>query len=252
MRHELSEHEVEELIGAYAIDAVEDWERDQIERSLLVNPRLRAELDAHREAISHVAGGSLSPDQPPGLWERIEAELNAEPPPLALVPVTRLEDRRPRWARYVTGVAAAAAVIVAVVLGVQVVQQDERIDDLNAALSQNAVERAAAAAVTAPGSEVVTLAAPEGTDGFGAQIVLGADGVGYLLSDDMPALGADRTYQLWAIVGERVISAGVLGQDPGVSPFQVAGGVTGFAITEEMAGGVVSSENPALSLWVRS
>ena len=40
-----------------------------------------------------------------------------------------------------TGVAAAAAVIVAVVLGVRVVQQDGRIDDLNAVLSQDAIDR---------------------------------------------------------------------------------------------------------------
>ena len=62
-------------------------------------------------------------------------------------------------------------------------------------------------------------------------------------------LPSDRTYQLWGVVGTRTISLGLLGRRPAIVPFSVAGTVpvTAFAITEEVAGGVVSSANPAVA-----
>ena len=56
-----------------------------------------------------------------------------------------------------------------------------------------------------------------------AEVVLGRDGVGYLVSGDLPPLSSESTYQLWAIVDDRVISAGVLGGAPTVAPFNVDG-----------------------------
>ncbi len=49
-----------------------------------------------------------------------------------------------------------------------------------------------------------------------------------------------------------MISAGVLGHDPARSPFQVVGSVTGFAITEEVAGGVPVSEGTLVAAWSAS
>jgi hypothetical protein len=43
-----------------------------------------------------------------------------------------------------------------------------------------------------------------------------------------------------------MISAGVLGPDPNVSAFRVHGPVIGFVITEERAGGVDATSNPAV------
>jgi hypothetical protein len=40
------------------------------------------------------------------------------------------------------------------------------------------------------------------------------------------ALGPDRTYQLWGVIGDQVISLGVLGARPGVEPFTVDGDLT--------------------------
>ncbi len=87
-----------------------------------------------------------------------------------------------------------------------------------------------------------------------AEVVLGEDGTGYLVPGDLPALSDDSTYQLWAIVDERVISAGVLGADPGIAPFHLDTGapVNGFALTVEVAGGVVSSDQAAVSVGLTS
>ena len=76
------------------------------------------------------------------------------------------------------------------------------------------------------------------------------DGTGFLIGDALPELETDRTYQLWAIVDGRVISAGVFGNHPGVSPFQVVGDLDGLVVTEEAMGGVVSSSNPPVAVWL--
>ena len=77
------------------------------------------------------------------------------------------------------------------------------------------------------------------------------DGTGYLTRHTLRPLPADRTYQLWAIIDGEVISAGVLGADPGVVPFRIdPGGFEGFAITEEAVGGVAASENQPVVAWL--
>ena len=77
------------------------------------------------------------------------------------------------------------------------------------------------------------------------------DGTGYLAEHTLEPLPADRTYQLWAIVDGKAISAGILGPEPGVVPFHIdRDGFQGFAITEEVIGGVTSSENDPVVAWL--
>ncbi|MDQ1416012.1 MAG: hypothetical protein QOF81_1625 [Acidimicrobiaceae bacterium] len=79
----LTEHaELQELLGAYALDAVEPDEAAAIERHLPTCPRCRTELADHREvaALLGYAGGSA----PSGLWDRIIASLEEPPPALRL------------------------------------------------------------------------------------------------------------------------------------------------------------------------
>jgi len=55
--------ELEELLGAYALDALDDDERRKVERMLESNPRARAEVQQHRETASMLAfSGSTAPD----------------------------------------------------------------------------------------------------------------------------------------------------------------------------------------------
>ena len=62
---------------------------------------------------------------------------------------------------------------------------------------------------------------------------------------NLPALPADRTYQLWGVVDDQAISLGVLGTNPDITAFQVddANRVAAYAITDEAAGGVIASQN---------
>jgi hypothetical protein len=83
-----------------------------------------------------------------------------------------------------------------------------------------------------------------------AEVVLTGEGDGFILpTETLDPLGPDRTYQLWVITpDEQVISAGVLGNDPGPARFTWTGEVAGFALTREAAGGVVSSEGDVVSV----
>ena len=73
--------------------------------------------------------------------------------------------------------------------------------------------------------------------------------LGYVFTDTLPDLAADRSYQLWAINDNGVISAGIFGTG-GVAPFVVDGDLAGLAITEEVSGGVVVSENDPVAVWL--
>ncbi len=230
-----------QLVALYAIDALEGDERLIVERALRHDVELRSELDAYHGVAAALAEAvETAPSTPsPVVWERIAAEVDgtrAEDVP-RLASVSDIRKHR-RWT-WIAITVSAAAVVVSVALGARVL-------DLQEGMGETSIEDLATAAIAAPGSRIVTLEAAEGFEGSQATIVLQEDGTGFLLTDTLESIAPDRTYQLWAVVrdGEetRVISAGVLGPDPGVSQFSAAGAVEAFAITEEVSGGVVVSE----------
>lgn len=239
MKHD----EITELLGAYALDAVEADERTLVEDHLVTCARCRAEVQDHREVATFLAHGGT--DAPEGLWERIAGSLEEAPPDLRLVPASPRPDTpravvapTSRFPRLAVAALAAAVALVAL-LGVQVRQQDRRIDELQVAL-QDPMVPAFQAALDAPTSRLVQLASADG------ELVLrGAitdQGTGYLKASALPRLAGDRTYQLWGAAGDQLVSLGVLGADPGIVTFR-ADVYDAFAITEEDAPGVVTSAN---------
>jgi anti-sigma-K factor RskA len=250
MARELSPRELDELLGAYALDAVEDDERDQVDEYLRRSPEARTLVAEYRETAALLAHGGA--EAPPGLWQRIERTLAEEPPRLATPPgvvAPAPVSRRARLGRRVAvAVAAAAALALVGTLTVKVVQQDDRIDKLRRDAETGAMLAAAETASRDPRAARVRLASTDGA--LEARIVYLPDGEGFLVEDNLRPLPAGRTYQLWALMGDaqpaRAISAGVLGRDPGVAAFQAQGPVVGFAVTDEQSPGVASSTNSAL------
>lgn len=234
----MNHDEIADLLGVYALDAVDADERTIVERHLVDCARCRAEVQDHRETAALLAhsGG----DAPEGLWQRIADSLEEPPPSLRLAPVDPAEAKRPRRQIPRTLVVAlAAAVVIVAVLGVQVRQQDDRIDQLQVALEDPLVP-AFQAAVGDPSSQVFELASADGHIELRGAIT--ADGVGYLRASALPRLGTDRTYQLWGAAGDQLISLGVMGSRPEIISFTAAPYTT-FAVTEEEAPGVVVSTN---------
>ena len=241
MERELTHSESEELLGAYALDAVTDDERDQVERHLRDCARCRQELAEHRESAALLALGAPAPS---GLWERISGAIGGQLPEKQLVPVLR--PRRP-WAGW--GAAAAVvgvAITVTAFMGLRLVQQGDQIERIRSGLETQGLETAAAAAVADPRSRHVALIAEEGSTL--ATVVVLPDGTGYLIRPLLPPLTKNRTYQLWALVGEATVSAGVLGNRPSLTAFMVDMPVDGFAISEEQHGGVPVPKSPPIAV----
>jgi hypothetical protein len=243
--------QIMELLGAYALNAVEPDEVAEVERHLDGCPRCRDEVRAHREVAALLGNsGGAAPD---GVWDRIAGALEESAPPMRLsltpqseaqvVPLARRRRQRP--GRVLVGLAGAAVAVVIAVLGVQVVTLQDRYDDLQAALEDDAVLSAANLALVDPAATRTDLAAPDG--GLTASAVLLPNGTGYLMVHDLPELDTDRTYQLWGQTDGGLISLGILGADPNdVVPFQASDDLAALAITEEVSGGVVQSANPAV------
>ena len=237
--------DLDDILGAYALDAVDPVERTAVERRLTDDPVARAEVDEMRETAAALA--SLPADDegaPAGLWGRIADAIGAPGAPASdtpaaasrpsdVIPITRAKRSFP--ARVVVPIAAAAALVIAV-LSVQVVTRTpNRAGDLAAAYNHAVAGGAATVPLqTAPGHGPVT-----------AEIALQSDGTGYLRNEHLVALPAGKTYQLWALVrngsGQQAISAGVLGREPSAVAFHLSGAPTGFAITVETTPGVVTS-----------
>ncbi|HVM39391.1 MAG TPA: anti-sigma factor [Acidimicrobiia bacterium] len=232
--------ELRDLLGAYALDALEAEEVATLERHLEGCDACRLEVTRHRETAAWLASVA-APEPPERVWDRIAdrtvrgADTDEPRAPLLLRPRSTV-----RWkvATAVTSVAAAAATIVAIGSVAEERDLAERVDDLAATVESVGLRQAAANAALDPDARTVVLRSPDET--ASARLVYLPDGTGYLVEHDLADLAGDRTYQLWALVGDRKISAGVLGSEPAVTPFQVAGPVDGFALTVETAGGAVA------------
>jgi anti-sigma-K factor RskA len=235
MAAELSHAEIQELLGAYALNAVSAEEAAAVEAHLPGCPRCRAEVDEHVETAAMLAG--TGPGAPDSLWGRIDAALEEAPPGLD---VTRLRPRR-RPARWVAAAAAAAAAVALGVMSVRVMEQGDRLDRLEA--DQRLVAAAAAAAAD-PSSERVELRSEDGRLSVAAVVL--PDGRGYLINQDLRPLPEGRTYQLWMLEEDVPVSAGILGPNPSVAAFEVTPEAGALAITEERAGGAPKDQPPNL------
>lgn len=262
MGDDLRHAEIIEFLGVYALDAV-DVERQEIAHHLEGCVRCRREVAEHREVAAVLSSG-WSP-APEGLWDRIAGSLEETPPPLRM-PAERLDrpvttapfgpasappdspptvsldaERRRRrplaWTgKALAAIAVAASIAVATLVGVDVLRPDTGPAD---------VAELAAAAADHPDARRVAMRSTDGT--LTADAVVLSGGTGYVLESNLPELPPDRTYQLWAVVGTRTVSVGVLGRSVEPLAFRAAGDVSGFAITNETAGGVlVSQQQPTV------
>lgn len=265
MGRALTPAELDVLLGAYALDALDDDERAAVEVWIARSPNARRDADELRETASLLAESVEEP--PSDLWSRIESRLGdadeadeaVDVPPLRMPEVVDLGARRDapaaqrsRRRPWLIGIAAALALGIAVSAGVivghAVSDQNARIDQLAVGMERRAMERAALSAAMAPDSRTAALASSDGA--VLAEVVTTADGRGYFMTDALPRLPDGRTYQLWALMGEEpgspVVSVGVMGRNPTVMAFNSDAGVMGFVVTEEDAPGVARSTHPPM------
>jgi anti-sigma-K factor RskA len=222
MSEHLDPDELRNLLGAFALGALDDEERAQVEDYVLHDTDARAELHQLEHAVAWL--GHASPRPSEASWEAVRAEMardleaeraehDAEAP---TAPVVDLASRRsrPRWQRFT---AAAAAVLLVVGFGL-------------AMLSVFSADDGAS-------STTVALAAPNGRVAVTAR--LDTDGSGTIVASSLPRAPAGHEYQLWAQPdpGTSMHSAGLLGTDPKGRHIRVPRHTDRIAISVEPTGG---------------
>jgi anti-sigma-K factor RskA len=226
-RHEPDAPDPEELrnlLGAFALGALDEEERAQVEDYVLHDTDARAELHQLEHAVAWL--GHASPRPSEASWDAVRAEMardlaatgvagdagDAEPAPVVDLAARRRS--RPRWQRL-----AAAAAAVALVLGFGL-----------AMLSVFSADHGSR-------TTTVALAAPDGRVAVTAR--LHADGTGTIVTSSLPHAPAGHEYQLWSQPDPQTSmqSAGLLGADPHGRHIHVPEHTNRIAISVEPEGG---------------
>jgi anti-sigma factor RsiW len=233
------------LVGAYALDALDDAERERFERHLR---RCRACQDEVRgfAATAAALGRAAAAEPPSGLKERVLAGVAVT---RQLPPVTRARGWRRALAwtgwtaggttrtfgmnlKIATGV-AAVAVAAAVALAVITIGTN---DSLN---TERAHSQAIAAVLAAPDARIVT--GPTSAGGTATVVASLRAGEIVFTSSGLRVLPSSEVYQLWFLGPGSARSAGLVPPASGgtSAPVLAAGLATGdrVGVTVEPAGG---------------
>jgi len=215
--------ELRDLLGAFALGALDDEEHDEVEGYVLDDPEARAELHKLEHAVAWL--GHASPRPSDASWEAVRAEMardlgetgtTSEPTEPELAPVVDLGTRRarPAWQRLT---AVAAAIVLVVGLGLAVFS----------AFSTD----------SGSGTTTVALAAPDGQVAVTARI--DGDGTGRIVTSSLPAPPTGHEYQLWAQPDPQTSmhSAGLLGTNPHGHRIHIPAHTRRIAISVEPTGG---------------
>ncbi len=234
MDDEMAPDELRALLGAFALGALDDDERAQVEAFVLHDRDARAELHQLEHAVAWL--GHASPRPSAASWNVVRDEMTRDlasdtantdaaatdgaqpagaPPAAAVVPITAARTARRRSPWYAV---AAVAAGVALVLGIALATRGTDATSPNRATT-------------------VALAAPDGTTAVTARVR--ADGQGRIVTSSLPDAPAGHVYQLWATTSTQkpMRSAGLLGRDPTARAIRIPPRAVQVAISIEPAGG---------------
>jgi len=226
------------LSGAYALDALDNAERERFEHHLQgCQPCARDVRDLRETATRLALAAAELP--PPRLRERVldaAARTSQNPPVTDQHPaVPPRHARIPRTTRIprLAGVVAAAALAVAVVLGFKQAATQGRLDRVQAQ------EQAIDAVLNAPDARIVTHRATVG--GTATVVFSGVSHKMIFTTAGLPPLPASKVYELWLMAPQSNRRAGLLPAPSGgrTAPLLASGLTAGdkAGVTVEPAGG---------------
>ncbi|MFN2507019.1 MAG: zf-HC2 domain-containing protein [Acidimicrobiales bacterium] len=217
MTEDLSHGEIQELLGAYALGAVDARERAIIEAHLATCDSCRVELDDHSRLAETLRrhASRVSP------LASVEANGGTKTP--ADVP------RRRPLRRWWTPVAIA---IMLVLLGGVLAHGEIRFDDLETTMERIELRQRAQLATADPAAVVTSLRTPRNEPVL-TVVSRPAGGESYAMNSYLQLLAQGETYLLWRVDNGGVTAAAALGPAPAAVVFTLPQGVTGFLVTVE-------------------
>ncbi len=212
----------EDLFPLYALGALNEEERAQVEAYLEANPDSRSRLVAYQDAADALAE-LPDPEPPPSrvkaaLMERVRSAGQAapeadSPPPARADFWTRLR----AWlapSRLQTGL-SLAAIALALAAGLWSLSLRSQVAELQAENARLAGElqtqREVLAQISAPESQALAVTGTEARPQAGGQLIAAPDRTeAVLLVRGLAVLDPDQTYQIWLIRDQLPASAGFL------------------------------------------
>jgi anti-sigma-K factor RskA len=197
----VSDIDLHHLSAAYALDALDQHERAAFEAHYESCEVCRADVLAFRDTMTHVAS-SLATPPPPSLKDRVLADIavtrQLSPALARAVPTDELARRR--RARSLGFVLAAAAAMVAVVVGV--VAFTGRNDDTYAADLAHLMDQ----------PDVQMLSLENQADAPGSFKVMWSPALGQaaLVGENLTPAPGDKAYELWLITPDQSMAMYVL------------------------------------------
>lgn len=268
------EQQLHLLTGSYALNALDDAERLEFERYALENPQTLEEVRSLSETASLLAYAAEPETPPAALKADIMAAIrntrqlpassvvrdisSAKPSSPDSVPEARAAaatrrrsgtagSQRPRWVPLLSA-AAALVIFAGVGVGGWVAGQNSTKQDMAAQIQ--ALQSQQAAAQEQQDSMLTIMASPDAkmattalSDGGSVTVASSSKAnKAAVMVNDLPALPADKTYELWFISAAGAVPAGLMSHDdPSVPGMQILagsmGGATHVGITVEPAGG---------------
>ncbi len=268
----MEKHE-NELTGSFALNAIDDAEREELLRQAESSPGVREEIEAMRETAA-LLGLTTAPVQPPASVKRnIMAAIRNTPQLPPLETEQAAEDNGPtehqlpgsdidspdalsggavsaaesseimsvpaKPQRRMFALAAGVLLVAAGALGGVVINQHSQQQELEEQLAALNTKQAEL-------TRILTAADVQSKTqkmGDGARVTLAysaAEGMMAVTTAGMPALPSDKGYELWLISGDGAVPAGMVDGGQADGMVLVSGsmdGVTHFGITVEPASG---------------
>jgi len=216
---DLSHHEIQELLGAYALDAVDDRERASIETHLETCESCRVELEDHRRLAETMRrhAARMSPLASVEANGAFKTSRGVQGP-----------RRVHRW-----GFPVAMAIVLILLVGL-FAQGEIRFNELEAGMERVQLLERAQLAMTDPAAIVTTLRTPRNEPVL-TVVSRAAGGDSYAMNSTLPPLSKGQTYQLWRSDRGSEVATVALGRRPDAVMFSLPSGVTALVLTVERA-----------------
>ena len=238
----LNRRHLHALAGAYALDALDDAERDRFERHLRRCPACEREVRGFAATAAALAMAAAA-EPPPRLRDRVlaaTAVTRQSPPDVARRGAARAATRpgvtRSPWVPRVALAVGGAGLAAAAALGVVQVATQHQLDS---ALARN---QEIATVLAAPDARIA--AAPTSVGGTTVVVVSRAEQKLVFTSAGLPALPPEKVYELWLLGPGTARPAGLLPPPSGGKTAPVlASGVLAddkVGVTVEPVGGTSS------------